>query len=563
MRLQLLTLVATGWALSALAFPALAQEALHDNTKSQSDISRSSETAIPSEDNEPTDAGTDVSQGDPPDVAQKALPAPSTLTEAVVSPEDHSKAEESKAPEETLDSLEKARSGSSEAGVTPGNKEAPEINGYASNRLAYSHTGPFSTRDTPSLLELLEANMQLRVNLGSKQNFMYADASLFYQGGWLFRTDGTDRLTLNAGHDIPALHPYFVPSEIYLSLSARPWLNFLVGKKRIIWGSGLTFNPTNLLSPAKDPTDPNLQRAGNWVARVELPFEKVTFTALFAPQALYTEAGIPYAMLRYPSYQSSNSTEVRDNATHYLAAGRVYALLGDADLNLMYFFSNHYQNNFRHKSRFGVSFARYFFTDYEFHLEALLTRGSARDFACDPGAAGCSDNPTFAASKLESKTFYPRVLVGTRRQFADESMLTLEYYYQGDGYTDREFARAVPFMSTSAVSAATGDQSNALPQSFSFDPMRRHYLFASYNKPRIFDDWTAGAMLLAGLRDLSGLFVPSVSWSTKEWLTLTVYGYVPIHGLGVGEVTANNRKVSEYSLMPFDYRVLFESRVYY
>jgi hypothetical protein len=561
--MRVLTLVATAWAFSMPVFPAYAQDALDADTKTQSDASKSSETTITSNDKEATDAGSVSDQPETPDVAEKALPNASPSPDSGVVPQDNSSPRVAGASPESLDDFQKAQSAGSEAGVTPGNKEAPEINGYASNRLAYSHTGPFSTRDTPSLLELLEANMQLRVNLGSKQNFMYADASLFYQGGWLFRTGGTDRLTLNAGHDIPALHPYFVPSEIYLSLSARPWLNFLVGKKRIIWGSGLTFNPTNLLSPAKDPTDPNLQRAGNWVARVELPFEKVTFTALFAPQALYTEAGIPYAMLRYPSYQSSNSTEVRDNATHYLAAGRFYALLGDADLNLMYFFSNHYQDNFRNKSRFGVSFARYFFTDYEFHLEALLTRGSARDFACEPGAAGCSDNPTFAATKLESKTFYPRVLVGTRRQFADESMLTLEYYYQGDGYTDREFARAVPLMSTNAVSAATGAQSNALPQSFSFDPMRRHYLFASYSKPRIFDDWTAGAMLLAGLRDLSGLFVPSVSWSTKEWLTLTVYGYVPIHGLGVGEVTANNRKVSEYSLMPFDYRVLFEARVYY
>jgi len=210
-----------------------------------------------------------------------------------------------------------------------------------------------------------------------------------------------------------------------------------------------------------------------------------------------------------------------------------------------------------------VSFARYFFTDYEFHVEALLSRGSARSFACDPAAAGCSDNPTLAPTKLDSKTFYPRVLVGTRRQFTDESLLSVEYYYQGDGYTNLEFSHAVQLMSTNVASTSAGDPSSALPQRFSFDPMRRHYLFASYSKPRIFDDWTVGAVLIAGLSDLSGLFAPSVSWSTKEWLTLALYGYLPIRGLGVGEVSANNRKMSEYSLMPFDYRVLFEARVYY
>jgi len=564
--MRVLTLVATAWAFSMPVFPAYAQDALDADTKAQSDTSKSSETTITSNDKEATDAGSVSDQPETPDVAEKALPNASPSPDSGVVPQDNSSPRVAGASPESLDDLQKAQSAGSEAGITPGNQEAPEINGYLSNRLAYSHvntSGLISTRDLPSLLELLEANMQLRVNLGNKQNFIYADASLFYQGGWLFHTDGTDRLTLNSDHDIPALHPFFVPSEIYLSLSARPWLNFLVGKKRIIWGSGLAFNPTNLLSPAKDPTDPNLQRAGSWVARVELPFEKVTFTTLFAPQALYTEAGIPYAMMRYPSYQPTDSTQLRDNATHYLAAGRVYALLGDADVNLMYFFSNHYQDDFKKKSRLGVSFARYFFTDYEFHVDALLSRGSARKFACDPGAAGCGDSQSFAPTKLESKTFYSRVLVGTRRQFADESLLSLEYYYQGDGYTDSEFSRAVQLMVGNTTSTGGGDQGSALPQRFSFDPMRRHYLFASYSKPRIFDDWTVGAVLIAGLRDLSGLLSPSVSWSTKEWLTLALYGYLPIHGLGVGEVTANNRKVSEYSLMPFDYRVLFEARVYY
>jgi len=546
-------------------FPAYAQDALDAETKAQPDTSKSDETTT-ANDKEAADAGGVTDKPETPATTEKVLPNASPSPDSGVVHQDNSRPKVTGEPHETLDSLQSAQSANSEAGAATVNKEPPEVNGYLSNRLAFSRvntSGLISTQDTPSVLELLEANMQLRVNLGSKQNFVYADASLFYQGGWLFHTDGTDRLTANSDHDIPALHPFFVPSEIYMSLSARPWLNFLVGKKRIIWGSGLTFNPTNLLSPAKDPTDPNLQRAGNWVARVELPFEKVTFTALFAPQALYTEAGIPYAMVRYPGYQSSNSEEVRDNATHYLAAGRFYALLGDADVNLMYFFSNHYQDDFKNKSRFGVSFARYFFTDYEFHVETLLSSGSARNFACEPGTVGCGDSPTFVPTKLESKTFYPRVLVGTRRQFSDESLLSLEYYYQGDGYTDGEFSRAVRLMATNVASTGAGDQSSALPQRFSFDPIRRHYLFASYSKPRIFDDWTVGAVLIAGLRDLSGLFSPSVSLSTKEWLSLALYGYVPIHGLGVGEVTASNRKVSEYSLMSFDYRVLFEARVYY
>ncbi len=469
--------------------------------------------------------------------------------------------------QETLDDLEKVQDAASEptrAAVPSDGKTTPEVNGYTDNRFSFTgvnRSGLMPTQEVPVLQEFLEANVQLRVYLvPSKLTFMYADASLFYQSGWLFRSGGASRLTANSSHDIPALDPFFVPSELYLSASPRPWLNLLVGKKRITWGSGFAFNPTDLLSPAKDPTDPNFQRAGNWVARVELPFEKLTFTGLFAPEALYTQAGIPYAMFRYPSYPASDGTGTRDNASHYLAAARLYALLFDADLNLMYFFSNHYQDAFANKSRLGLSFSRYFFTDYELHVETLLSLGSARSLPC---AAGCAAGPSFAQTKLESKTFYPRLIAGTRRQFSDESMLSLEYYFQGDGYSDHQFADAVQLISTSVTSAAASGQGGALPERFAFDPLRRHYLIASYNKPRIFDDWTVGAVLIAGLRDLSGLFTPSVSWSAKEWLTLSLYGYFPIRGLGVGEVAIGNRRVSEYSLTPFDHRVLFEARAFY
>jgi len=83
--------------------------------------------------------------------------------------------------------------------------------------------------------------------------------------------------------------------------------------------------------------------------------------------------------------------------------------------------------------------------------------------------------------------------------------------------------------------------------------MRRHYLIASYSKPRIADDWTVGAVLIAGLGDGSGFFSPQVAWNVREWLNLGLYGYVPVHGDGL----------SEYGAVPYAYRVLFEARGYY
>lgn len=452
-----------------------------------------------------------------------------------------------------------------------GGKATSEVNGYFQNRLSFARIdtlGPASTRDVPSIAELAEANIQLRVNLGNRARFAYSDLSLIYQGGWLFYDrDAAGHRVRVPHHDVPSLRPVIVPSELYLSVSPEPWLNLLAGKKRITWGSGFAFNPTDLVNPPKDPTDPTFQRAGSWVARIEAPFETFTLTALFAPQAFYTQSGIPSGFVESPGVPA----EPRDGSAHYLMAARMYALLWGADVNLVYYFSNRYQDQFEAKSRFGASFSRYFFTDYELHAEALFQLGSPRLFpvhSCATLERSCDLASSFTPSRLDSKKLYPRVVVGTRRQFDDESLVSLEYYFQRDGYSDAKFDDTITLLAHAkqegaSAPDATSRSGGALPQRFSFNPLRKHYLIASYTKPRIFDDWTVNAVLIAGIRDVSGIFSLSVAWNPKEWLTLTGYGYMPVRGLGVGEASVGSQRFSEHSLVPYNYRALLEARVFY
>lgn len=466
-----------------------------------------------------------------------------------------------------LDALKKGDPSSSK-------KVTAEVNGYVDNRIQYAHINPnvslIPTINQPSITEILEGNIQLKISFGSKA-FVYSDVSLIYQNGWLFYDkDGSGGRTRIDDHDVPTLRPTIIPSELYVSVSPRPWLNILLGKKRIIWGSGFAFNPTDLINPPKDPTDPNFQRAGQWVARIELPFEKFTISTLFAPQVLYQQNGLPFAMMKYPDYALADGTKPADDSYHYLLAARLYLLLFNTDINLFYFFSNKYADAFENTSRFGISLSRYFFTDYELHVESLFQVGSGKNYpnhACASEGI-CNPQTVYSPSKLSDGNVYPRILVGGRTQFRDESTLSLEYYYQSDGYSALEFEDYLRLVSRAQMAGIstlgqTTGANGSIPQRFTFDPLRRHYLILSYNKPKIRDDFAIGATLIAGLADLSGTFSPTFSWNAQEWLTLSLFGFVPIRGIPVGPVNVGGTDYSEYSLLPMDFRFLFEARAYY
>lgn len=483
--------------------------------------------------------------------------------------------------QESLDDIEKMK-GQSESPLEK--KATAEVNGYVYSRFQGGYVdpnlAPISSRDIPSIQLILEGNIQLKVHLGAKA-FVYADLSVIYQNGWLFyQKNVMGEVERAPDHDVPSLRPFVVPAELYVTYSPKPWINFLVGKKRIIWGPGFAFNPTDLINPPKDPTDPNFQRAGQWVARIELPFEKFTISTLFAPQVLYQTSGIPFAVMKYPDYPladaSTTTTLVADDSYHYLIAARLYLLLFDSDINFFYFFSNKYNNAAENSSRFGGSFSRYFFTDYELHLEALFQFGSPRFYPNHQCAiaglldSSCNLTQALSNSKLTDGNVYPRLLVGGRTMFRDESTLSIEYYYQADGYSDLEFEDTVRLIAQAGAAASaamgtgsSGGTSGALPQRFTFDPLRRHYLILSYSKPKIRDDFTISAVLIAGLADLSGTFSPSVAWQAKEWLTLSLYGFVPIRGIPVGTVQVGENNYSEYSLSPIAFRLVFEARAYY
>ena len=453
-----------------------------------------------------------------------------------------------------------------------------EATGYLDGRFSFTRSrtwGLVPTDDQPQVQGLLELNTQVKVSV-REHSFGYSDVSLVANrsGAYHGWRDGAD--VALPDHSTAAAQPITSLNEVYWSHEFIPELHLLVGKKRITWGSGVAFNPTDLLNPRRDPTDPTFQRAGAWLAQLEVPLENLTFSLLAAPTVLAQSSGIPTQVLRWPSWDK------RDSEAHYQLAARAYALVAEADLNLVLFYGNRSVDALPHAMRVGVSASRYFFVDQELHVEALLQQGSARSYpraACVGtllNAAGCLSHhgTLYEQRALSDEAIYPRVLVGTRRQFPDDSMVSVEYLYQADGWTRddyRAYADGLTLMKSARDAGIPGlptsvspTQQDGLPVRFAFEPRGQHYLFASWQKPRIRDDFTAQVVVVANLLDLSTLVTPSLAWSATEWMTLTAYAFVPLPGPdSLATKASDGTKVSEYGSAPFVGRAMLEARLFF
>jgi len=462
-------------------------------------------------------------------------------------------------------------------------KKVLDVTGYGMSRTQFTRArtwGLVPTADLPQLQQLLEFNTQVKVNV-RPHTFLSSDVSLIASFGGFYRGQDADgREVALDDKSSPQVQPIVSLNELYVFHEFLPELNLLVGKKRIVWGPGLAFNPTDLLNPRRDPTDPTFQRSGVWLAQLEAPLSFATFSLVFAPTQLKQVSGIPTHFMFWPSW------DARDSQAHYQLAARAYVLVWDTDINLMAFFGNKSVDDFEAKPRVGLSVSRVF-GGLEVHAEALFQTGSSRDFltsACLTNVAAalqCSIAKTAYASKknLTDLTLRPRALVGGRYQFNDDSFLSVEYLYQHDGWNRDQFqdlanglgliteARGLGVDVTKFPGASSifgGSTPDGLPVRFNFDPRGRHYAFITWQKPRLFEDFTLQAVVIANLVDLSSVVTPSLSWSATDWLNLSLLGFVPIPGPDALAVkTPQGTPIGEFFISPFAFRAMFEARAFF
>lgn len=458
-----------------------------------------------------------------------------------------------------------------------------------------------STRDTPVISTLTEGNLQARLRLLDDTLFVLADASALVPAeGLYFDGDPLERVDDHDTGSAPRVHL----SELYVRARLAEHLDLSVGKRRVTWGTGLTFVPTDVLNPPRDPTDPSLQRTGVPLVLLDALFEGLTISALFAPDVLAESGGLPSALFSWPDelpYETAQDPahhpDPRDDEAHFAAALRGYALVGDADLNLWLLVSHRYGDDAReYDPRLAASFSRVFLEIHELHAEVLLQQGSDR-LSADPRCVDASpDGPPMALgrcgavglapisqAKLHETTLYPRALVGTRSMFADESQLIVELLWEADGLSRAELddlftlQRRLGTLQRAGLAPMPAATEDGGPARLSGRLQRRLHLSANWQRPRIADDFTLQLGAILALEDLSALTNASLSWQTTDWLTLSAWLFVPTPSLarvldaaGVADghlalapVDVDGTPYGAFDATPFDLRALFEARAFF
>ncbi len=71
--------------------------------------------------------------------------------------------------------------------------------------------------------------------------------------------------------------------------------------------------------------------------------------------------------------------------------------------------------------------------------------------------------------------------------------------------------------------------------------------------------------VVTNLQDLSQLLAAQLTYSAREWLTLSAAGFVPHAGLNTlaARIPESDVPVGELGLLPLQYRVLFSARAFY
>lgn len=303
--------------------------------------------------------------------------------------------------------------------------------------------------------------------------------------------------------------------EAYIDVNFENRFMLRTGKQRTVWGTGMAWNPSDVLNPPKDPTDPIEQKEGVLSTKIDIPlgngsgfFQNPVFSAVFVPKVV--RVGV----------FATNRNQV---------AAKLYFLTGGFDLHLISSFVED------RKPLFGLATAGVLFDVLELHGEAAFQKGTDRYYVT-------RDNQ-ISQRKLDSDNVFSKWLIGTRYTLPGDVVFLAEYYHTDEGYSKSEMQTYLEFLNS-----GNRDNLNLLPQR----DLRKNYIFVNLSKSNLWDTFNVSSRILGNLDDGSFMLSPRL-----EYISITNVG------LAIEPYFFCGDKKSEFGNAPTKFFVRFEAALYF
>lgn len=296
--------------------------------------------------------------------------------------------------------------------------------------------------------------------------------------------------------------------QFYMEKDISSNLLLMAGRTILRWGTGYAFNPTDVVAPEKELSDPDNEEnraSGNDMIKIEY-------------------FGLDYSIAL--CYITNLKTEKRIAFSGSKFAVRFYKNIWDIDLSLICLM------NKDEKPVYGVNFSYVLNDRLEIHGEASMQKGSYRKYH-DVLIKGdvLFDYYPFSYSRRERDRYYNRILLGFQYTFEKNILWIFEYYHQDQGYSKSEWQKIINYtkflnnqLNTPYGESAAGNLFRSL-NVFTPKGAMRDYLMNYINLP-LSDNIEMRVIYMMNLTDLSFINIPSVNYRFKNYFIFYLRSFI-------------------------------------
>jgi hypothetical protein len=272
-------------------------------------------------------------------------------------------------------------------------------------------------------------------------------------------------------------------------------LGLRAGKQRIGWGSGFAWNPTDRLDPPKNPLNTSLEQEGVLAVRLDWVPAAWASVAVVGATTEATPRDVPFAD---PDVKRRDAAALR---AQFLMKETDVALVASAGKN--------------QRTLFGLDVARALGGALAVHAEAAFYEGAEM------------------LPPREGSRFF-RIVAGALKTRGNDAF-AIEYFYNGEGYSDAEAARWLDGLDRSWEKAFDPSLSPELRLSalsaYGFAAripyagglgLRRQYLHVSWSRGAATSVWTGAVRTIIGVSDGSVALTPGVGWAPRGDVTFNI-----------------------------------------